>query len=507
MASEESFHSSPPEPRGEIPFPSPSDVPHTAVQFLENGNVIHGGHARPMKKYTRGRDGLHAHGWSEWATGSETKFLGRGAHGGVRLVYKLEDKGLPPQRRRFAALKAQRLDNGTVSHIWSEIMIMKSVKHQHVIDFFAAFAVTPPTGDFSTSGQFGSQFEDDPDAWLFAEQQVGRGATSPQSDEVWLLMQFGDAGDMKKEISRYPQKFIPETGCRYYIKQICSAVKYLHSKEITHNDLYVRNVLLHYMADGVTKSCLLCDFGLSEIHPLTPVGLPADIKNDVRATTQILVSMMTGSGIYGVPAPAVPAVLTHSAQQIRDLAPNAGPATIGSLLTMTWFNDGPSVPPVPDRPRTPLTLPISPLKADSPSGTRQSSPHHFAPIDSSPLSPASDQFSPLTWSPLYHRSPSPVIDPASLPLSPQSSPYKSAETSLPGNVGQASSPRTSSPARQSHSRSRSASPDESKQSVSRASSPDQSSAVAASLPRGRGERSPSPTSTPSTSKPQKKRRN
>lgn len=64
---------------------------------------------------------------------------------------------------------------------------------------------------------------------------------------LWLIMEFADAGTLYKEISRYPNKMIPDSGIRYYTKQVLDALGYMHQRHVSHGDLHLGNVLLKYV--------------------------------------------------------------------------------------------------------------------------------------------------------------------------------------------------------------------------------------------------------------------
>lgn len=407
--------SSPPEPRREIPFPSPADVPKSIAVFLQKGYIDSHGSPHAPEQFTRGKEGLEAHGYSEWASGSLMKELGVGAFGGVRLVYKLQDRHLPAKQRRFAALKAQHMAQWTIRRTWNEIMVMRAVKHKHIIDFYSAFVVLPPTGKWKLSQIASASSDVSADApynytGLLPSSEAF--CPSPQSDEVWILMQFADAGDMTKEITRYPDWYIPEEGCRYYMHQICSALKYMHSKSIKHCDLHTGNIFLHYMPDGITKSCLLGDFGSSIIMPLDPDENDSFVK-DVGQAIKVLKLMLIGIAPTARSTPHV----SQSAHHV--LNPLVPPLNVDVLLAFAWFTDGPSTAPVPDRPRTPLTLPVSPLKADSGAGAEQSSSRTRRSTDvpessrrrTSQESGSTDPST--TGSRVRQRSPSPTSSPSS----------------------------------------------------------------------------------------------
>lgn len=77
--------------------------------------------------------------------------------------------------------------------------------------------------------------------------------------ELYIVLELADGGDIGKLI-RYFQKrnkLINEQTILKYFTQICSAVRYIHSKRILHRDIKPANIFM--TSDGVVK---LGDFGL-----------------------------------------------------------------------------------------------------------------------------------------------------------------------------------------------------------------------------------------------------
>jgi len=77
-------------------------------------------------------------------------------------------------------------------------------------------------------------------------------------DEVWLVLEYcagGSLADLVVSMAKN-KEFLPEPVIAYILKQITSAVAYLHINHIMHRDIKARNVLL--TADGQVK---LADFG------------------------------------------------------------------------------------------------------------------------------------------------------------------------------------------------------------------------------------------------------
>ena len=67
--------------------------------------------------------------------------------------------------------------------------------------------------------------------------------------DIYLIMEYCNGGSLKKVLNNYRLKFgkpFPEEIVRYFMKQILSAVEYLHNLGIVHRDLKLENILLKY---------------------------------------------------------------------------------------------------------------------------------------------------------------------------------------------------------------------------------------------------------------------
>jgi serine/threonine protein kinase len=349
----------------ELPLPGGNHRVTTIEEFIRTGHSDEKGHAIQMPICTDGMQMLKKMGWSEWPY--NIRVLGEGGFGIVSLVYWTADVNLHLEKRRFAARKVQKLHQYNVDLIWTEIVVLRSVKHEHIIDYFGSFVVAPETGEITKQGIWFSaksaptssssaasgkklgparrsgwttpdRLRTRPEEEEHRHSQPQDKKTEEKVDEVWMLLEFADAADLHTEIRRYENKCIPEPGARYYMKQICSALEYLHSKDISHNDLHYHNVLLKYKNDGRTKDCLICDFGLAEL------GGKMTMRDDVRDAAEILYNMLCGVPNHD---PVTEPVISPEAKQLLSLfALEDYPDTVRKFRKHAWFR-GPVVAPVP----------------------------------------------------------------------------------------------------------------------------------------------------------------
>lgn len=80
-----------------------------------------------------------------------------------------------------------------------------------------------------------------------------------QGNEKYIVLELADGGDLSKLIRYFQRRneFLSEKIILKYFSQVCSAVKYIHSKRILHRDIKPANIFM--TSDGCVK---LGDFGL-----------------------------------------------------------------------------------------------------------------------------------------------------------------------------------------------------------------------------------------------------
>lgn len=79
-----------------------------------------------------------------------------------------------------------------------------------------------------------------------------------EGNELYIVLELADGGDLSKLIRYFQRKneLLTERSITKYYIQICSAVKYIHSKRILHRDIKPANIFM--TSDGCVK---LGDFG------------------------------------------------------------------------------------------------------------------------------------------------------------------------------------------------------------------------------------------------------
>ena len=124
---------------------------------------------------------------------------------------------------------------------------------------------------------------------------------------IYMVLEHAAGGDMLHYIQRYG--YINEHNARYWFSQVCSALKYIHSKQIAHRDVKLENILL---TSGTNPMVKIADFGFvcsyaqcrlsktfcgsrSYAAPEILAGLPYDpSKVDVWAAGVVLYIFVTG---------------------------------------------------------------------------------------------------------------------------------------------------------------------------------------------------------------------
>ncbi|XP_071488467.1 serine/threonine-protein kinase ULK3-like [Diadema antillarum] len=166
-----------------------------------------------------------------------TEKLGRGTYA---TVYKAYRKG---QQREVVAVKCvlkKSLNKISTENLLQEIELLKTLKHEYIVEL----------KDFQ---------------W--------------DSNYIYLIMEYCSGGDLSQTI--YQRIALPESTVKTFLRQLASALRFLHSKKITHMDLKPQNLLLSNSYNPVLK---VADFGFAQ-----------------NITDEILTDTLRGSPLYMAP--------------------------------------------------------------------------------------------------------------------------------------------------------------------------------------------------------------
>ncbi|XP_078320634.1 uncharacterized protein LOC144617592 isoform X2 [Crassostrea virginica] len=82
-----------------------------------------------------------------------------------------------------------------------------------------------------------------------------------QGEKLCIVTEFCDQGDLEQLLERRNGKLLDEEQIVEWFRQICSALKYVHSRNILHRDLKTKNIFL----TGKDMTAKLGDFGLAKV--------------------------------------------------------------------------------------------------------------------------------------------------------------------------------------------------------------------------------------------------
>lgn len=189
--------------------------------------------------------------------------------GGMANVYEAYDR---QTRRRVAVKVFKREDEDMLRRFIREAQLMAALRHNHLVPIY-------DTGEYELDG----------------------------FTRYYIVMPFMEGGTLRARIRRSPLSLAE--ACRA-IREIASALGYIHSQGIIHRDIKASNVLLS--EDG---GCYLTDFGIARITTdttnLTSTGnvlgtvdyvapelfeldRRADIRSDLYSLGVLLFEMVTG---------------------------------------------------------------------------------------------------------------------------------------------------------------------------------------------------------------------
>eukprot|EP00096_Caligus_rogercresseyi_P015710 TRINITY_DN8179_c0_g1_i1.p1 TRINITY_DN8179_c0_g1~~TRINITY_DN8179_c0_g1_i1.p1 ORF type:complete len:471 (-),score=182.70 TRINITY_DN8179_c0_g1_i1:84-1496(-) len=141
--------------------------------------------------------------------------IGSGSYG---TVYKATRSSGPKEVVAIKAVLKKGLSKKEVDNIISEISLLKSLKHAHIVEM----------KDFSWDGSY-----------------------------VYIVMEYCGGGDLSRFIRL--RKSIPEGVVKKFLQQLASALQFLQSQNISHMDLKPQNILLTH-----NRTLKLADFGFAK---------------------------------------------------------------------------------------------------------------------------------------------------------------------------------------------------------------------------------------------------
>ncbi|XP_004208678.2 SNF-related serine/threonine-protein kinase [Hydra vulgaris] len=135
-------------------------------------------------------------------------------------VVKLARHVFTGEKVAVKVIDKSKLDGVAKSHLYQEVRCMKLVQHPNIVRLYEVI-------DTQT--------------------------------KLYLILEYGDGGDMYDHIMRYEGQGISEAKACHYFRQILSAIDYCHKLHVVHRDLKPENVIF-FKSQDIAK---LTDFGFS----------------------------------------------------------------------------------------------------------------------------------------------------------------------------------------------------------------------------------------------------
>jgi serine/threonine protein kinase len=61
--------------------------------------------------------------------------------------------------------------------------------------------------------------------------------------KIYLILEYAPGGELYKDLKKQPNQRYAEPSAADFINQMCTALKYLHSKDVIHRDIKPENLL------------------------------------------------------------------------------------------------------------------------------------------------------------------------------------------------------------------------------------------------------------------------
>ena len=114
------------------------------------------------------------------------------------------------------------------------------------------------------------------------------------NNKVFMLIEIAEIGDMLTYLQK-TDGAVNEDECKYWMKQLCDAIAYLHERNIIHRDLKLENLLI-----DSKRRLKLCDFGFAK--ELSAAGKTLHRANSLALLTEVELSRTyCGSKAYASP--------------------------------------------------------------------------------------------------------------------------------------------------------------------------------------------------------------
>ncbi|XP_059610415.1 serine/threonine-protein kinase ULK3 [Phlebotomus argentipes] len=142
--------------------------------------------------------------------------LGSGSYATVHRCQKKDTKEILAVK----CVEKKQLTKSSVDNIVTEIRLLKRLKHRHIVEMH----------DF-----------------LYDDKNI------------YIVMEYCNSGSLSAFIKR--RNVLPETTCRFFLRQLALALEYMRSNNVSHFDLKPQNLLLTKTPQVVLK---VADFGFAQ---------------------------------------------------------------------------------------------------------------------------------------------------------------------------------------------------------------------------------------------------